>query len=321
MPFSDYWTDTTSEKSSTQTFWLQLLHDVLGVPEPGQFIEFEKPVSLTHKSYIDAFIPLTGTVIEQKSGTVDLDKPIPQSDGLSLTPYEQAKRYRDWLPASQQGQFIIVSNFREIRIHDMETPKAPPSIIPLEEITPEKLAFLVLKDKPLSQEVKLSIEAGKLVRKLYDSLSERYINPNDDTSQKSLNVFCVRLVFLLYAEDSGLFPKSLFHDYLKPRQLVARDALKKLFTVLHQQRHQRDPYLESDLQAFPYVNGGLFKDNNIELPQLDGEPLRIILEDMSEKFNWSGINPTIFGAIFESTLNPETRHSGGMHYTTLENIH
>ena len=76
MPFSEHWHDSTSEKSSTQKFWLQLLHDVLGVPEPGQFIEFEKPVSLKHKSYIDAFIPLTGTIIEQKSSGVDLVKPL-----------------------------------------------------------------------------------------------------------------------------------------------------------------------------------------------------------------------------------------------------
>ena len=319
--FITRWQNKGDEKSDTQSFWNELLHDLLEIDNPTLYIDYEKRVELSHVSFIDAYIPSTRIIIEQKSREIDPSKPQPQSDGTTLTPFEQAKRYYDWLPASERGRYIIVSNFREIRIHDMETPKAPPAIIPLEDITPEKLAFLVLKDKPLSQEVKLSIEAGKLVRKLYDSLSERYINPNDDTSQKSLNVFCVRLVFLLYAEDSGLFPKSLFHDYLKPRQLVARDALKKLFTVLHQKRHQRDPYLESDLQAFPYVNGGLFKDNNIELPQLDGEPLRIILEDMSEKFNWSGINPTIFGAIFESTLNPDTRHSGGMHYTTIENIH
>ncbi len=126
---------------------------------------------------------------------------------------------------------------------------------------------------------------------------------------------------MLYAEDSGLFNKSQFHNYLKTRQNVARDSLKKLFEVLSQKENERDPYLESDLKNFPYIDGGLFEANNIEFPQLDGEPLKIILEEMCEGFDWSKISPTIFGAVFESTLNPETRHSGGMHYTSLENIH
>ena len=170
-------------------------------------------------------------------------------------------------------------------------------------------------------EVQLSVQAGKLVGKLYDALLERYINPDDKESQRSLNIFCVRVVFLLYAEDSGLFAKSQFHDYLKPRELVARNALRDLFIVLNQRPEERDPYLEADLKAFPYINGGLFADNDIELPQLDGEPLRIIIQDMSEGFDCSGISPTIFGAVFESTLNPETRHSSGMHYMSVKNIH
>ena len=170
-------------------------------------------------------------------------------------------------------------------------------------------------------EVELSVRAGELVGKLYDALLERYINPDDKASQRSLNIFCVRVVFLLYAEDAGLFEKGQFHDYLKGRQNVVRDALRKLFEILDQKPESRDPYLESDLEEFPYVNGGLFAEKDIELPQLDGEPLRIILEDMSEGFDWSGISPTIFGAVFEDTLHYRTRHSGGMHYTSIENIH
>ncbi|MBQ9595061.1 MAG: class I SAM-dependent DNA methyltransferase, partial [Synergistaceae bacterium] len=208
-------------------------------------------------------------------------------------------------------------------IYDMETPKAPPRIILLENIEREKdnLTFIAQPGRTLPHEVELSIKAGDLVSKLYDSILERYIKPNDKDSLRSLNIFCVRLVFLLYAEDSGLFTKSQFHDYLKARENTARDSLKKLFAVLNQWPHERDHYLETDLKDFPRVNGGLFEADDIELPQIDGEPLRIILEDMSEGFNWSGISPTIFGAIFESTLNPETRRTGGMHYTSLENIH
>ncbi|MBQ6774012.1 MAG: class I SAM-dependent DNA methyltransferase [Synergistaceae bacterium] len=312
-----------TEKSNTQIFWLGLLRDVLGLEQPENYIEFEKRVELHHMSFIDAYIPSTGIIIEQKSSDVNLDTPIKQSDGSTLTPYEQALRYYYYLPYSQRGRYIITCNFHEIRIYDTETPKAQPRIILCENIEREKdnLAFIVKPERNISHEVELSIKAGELVKKLYDSLLERYINPKDKDSLRSLNIFCVRVVFLLYAEDSGLFAKSQFHDYLKSRENTARDSLKKLFAVLNQWPNERDPYLEADLKAFPCVNGGLFEADDIELPQLDGEPLRIILDEMSEGFNWSGISPAIFGAVFESTLNPETRHSGGMHYTSLENIH
>lgn len=324
--FSERWREKGNEKSDTQKFWLELLHDVCDIERPSLLVEFEKPVALEHRSYIDAYIPSTRTLIEQKSCGVNLDKAIKQSDGQAITPYEQAKRYSDWLPDSQRARWIVVCNFKEFRVYDMEEPKASPEIIKLSSLMQDwhKLSFLVnehVRSAKELQEERLSVKAGELVGKLYNSLFERYINPEDKAAQRSLNVFCVRVVFLLYAEDAGLFEKGQFHDYLKAREISARDVLRKLFAVLSQKPEDRDPYLESDLKEFPYVNGGLFADKDIELPQLDGEPLRIILEDMSEGFDWSGISPTIFGAVFESTLNPQTRHSGGMHYTSVENIH
>ena len=324
--FSQRWQGKGDELSDTQIFWVEFLHDILGIQNPTLYIQFEKRVELSHISFIDAYIPSTGIIIEQKSSGTDLDKPQLQSDGTNITPFEQAKRYYDWLPLSQRGRFIIVCSFQELRIHDMEHPKDAPEIITLEALPAErqKLAFLVDTEKPAPKEileVQLSVRAGELIGRLYDALLERYINPKDKDSQRSLNVFCVRMVFLLYAEDAGLFAKSQFHDYLKAHQNSARDALRKLFAVLSQKPEERDPYLEAELQDFPYVNGGLFAESDIELPQLDGEPLRIIIEEMSEGFDWSGISPAIFGAVFESTLNPETRHTGGMHYTSLENIH
>ncbi len=318
---TDSKTANITEKSDTQIFWLGLLRDVLGIEYPEKYIEFEKRVEIQHMSFIDAYIPSTGIIIEQKGPDVNLDTPLKHSDGSTLTPFEQAKRYYDWLPRSQKGQYIITCNFHELRIYDMETPKAPPTIIMTDKITKDNLAFIVNQGRTLPHEVELSIRAGELVSKLYDSILERYIKPDDKDSLRSLNIFCVRLVFLLYAEDSGLFAKSQFHDYLKSRETTARDSLKKLFAVLNQEADERDPYLEADLKAFPCVNGGLFEADNIELPQIGGEPLRIILDEMSEGFNWSGISPAIFGALFESTLNPETRHTGGMHYTSIENIH
>ncbi|MBQ7197525.1 MAG: class I SAM-dependent DNA methyltransferase, partial [Synergistaceae bacterium] len=189
--------------------------------------------------------------------------------------------------------------------------------------TPRKFQFLVDVNGTTPKDIReeeISLKAGELVGKLYDALKIRYKNPDDKNSLRSLNILCVRIVFLLYSEDSGLFAKSQFHDFLK-KQNNPRRALIDLFEILSQKIEERDPYLDSDLAAFPYVNGGLFEEKNIEIPQLDGEPLEIILRDMSESFDWSGISPTIFGALFESTLNPETRRSGGMHYTSIENIH
>ena len=323
--FVERWLNRGDEKSDTQKFWLQLLRDVLGFERPDELTEFEKRVALEHVSYIDVYIPSTRTVIEQKSFDVNLDKPIPQSDGSTMTPFEQAKRYSDWLPDSERARWIVVCNFQEFRVYDMEKPKAAPTVLRLAELKRDwhKLEFLIDVNavRPNRREVELSVKAGQLVGKLYDALIERYVKPNDKASQRSLNIFCVRVVFLLYAEDSGLFEKNQFHNFLKARELVARNALRDLFDVLNQKVDERDPYLEADLKNFPYVNGGLFEEKNIELPQLDGEPLRIILEEMSEGFDWSGISPTIFGAVFESTLNPETRHAGGMHYTSIENIH
>ena len=265
------------------------------IERPSLMVEFEKPVALEHRSYVDAYIPSTRTLIEQKSNGVNLDNAVKQSDGQVLTPYGQAKRYSDWLPDSQRARWIVVCNFEEFRVYDMEEPKASPEIIKLSSLVENwhKLSFLVnehVRSLKELQEESLSVKAGELVGKLYDSLLERYINPEDKATQRSLNIFCVRVVFLLYAEDAGLFAKGQFHDYLKARKISARDTLRKLFDILSQKPEDRDPYLESDLREFPYVNGGLFADKDIELPQLDGEPLRIILEDMCEGFDWSGIS-------------------------------
>ena len=129
-------------------------------------------------------------------------------------------------------------------------------------------------------------------------------------------------MFCLYAEDAGIFGgRNKFHDYLEQHRAEDRRALISLFQVLDQKPEERDPYLDEDLASFPYVNGGLFADENIEIPRLGEAVIDLILVQASAGFDWSVISPTIFGAVFESTLNPETRRSGGMHYTSIENIH
>ncbi len=175
----------------------------------------------------------------------------------------------------------------------------------------------------VASEMEMSIKAGEVVGQLYDALLKQYKNPSSESSLKSLNKLCVRIVFCLYAEHAGIFGKRLmFHDYLEQfNTRYMHYALRLLFCVLAQKEEERDVYLPNDLAAFPYVDGGLFAGEDIEIPMFTDEIRELLLVKASEDFDWSGISPTIFGAVFESTLNPETRRASGMHYTSIENIH
>ena len=327
--FAADWQGKGYEKGHSQTFWLSLLQKVYGVEEPDKFITFEDQIMLDHTSFIDGFIPSTHVLIEQKSLGKELNKPIKQSDGSLLSPFQQAKRYAAELPYSQRPRWIVTCNFAEFYVYDMERPTGDPEIIKLCDLEKEyyRLQFLVdTGDTNIKKEMEVSLQAGEIVGVLYDALLKQYKAPEAEDTLKSLNALCVRLVFCLYAEDAGIFgSKSMFHDYLRdiPASGI-RKALVELFRILDQKPEQRDKYLADDnpaLAAFPYVNGGLFSDENIEIPPFTEELKALLLEKASGDFDWSVISPTIFGAVFESTLNPETRRSGGMHYTSIENIH
>ncbi len=324
--FSEYWKDRGYEKGESQPFWLSLLRDVLGVEAPEKFITFEEQVRLDHTSFIDGVIPSTHILIEQKGRNKDLRKPIKQSDGTLLTPFQQAQRYSAVLPYSQRPRWIITCNFEEFLVYDMEKPNGEPEQIFVKDLAREyyRLMFIVdTGDDNIRREMEVSIQAGNLVGILYDEILKQYHNPENEESLKSLNKLIVRLVFCLYAEDAGIFGgHSKFHNYIK--SFSARDmrkALIELFKILDTKPQDRDPYEDEQLAAFPYVNGGLFADENIEIPQMNDQIRELLLRNASEDFDWSAISPTIFGAVFESTLNPETRRSGGMHYTSIENIH
>lgn len=327
--FSDFWQGKGYEKGESQSFWLSLLRDVYGVDHPEEFITFEEQVHLDHTSFIDGYIPTTKVMIEQKGLGKDLNKPIKQSDGSLLTPFQQAKRYITELPLSQHPRWVVTCNFSTFYVYDMERPGGEPEEILLKDLEKEyyRLQFLVeTGNEHLQREMEVSIAAGEIVGLIYDAFAKQYADPTSERAMKSLNVLCVRLVFCLYAEDAGIFGhRSMFHDYLtdfEPRQV--RKALVELFRILDTKPEERDPYLQDDnpkLAAFPYVNGGLFADENIEIPPITDEIRTLLLEKASADFDWSEISPTIFGAVFESTLNPETRRSGGMHYTSIENIH
>ena len=325
--FAEHWAGKGYEKGESQIFWTTLLNQVFGIEHPEQFITFEQQVHLDHTSFIDGFIPSTHVMIEQKSLGKDLGAPIKQSDGSLLSPFQQAKRYASELPRSQHPRWIVTCNFAEFWVYDTERPNDEPQKILLKNLEKEyyRLQFLVDEgNEHIRREMEVSFKAGKLVGVIYDKLLEQYLNKDSEATLKSLNILCVRLVFCLYAEDAGLFgSRTAFHDYLV--QYPAKDlrrALIDFFQVLDTPLDQRDPYLDESLKAFPYVNGGLFSnDTHLTIPQFTDDLRTLLLENASADFDWSDISPTIFGAVFESTLNPETRRSGGMHYTSIENIH
>jgi type I restriction-modification system DNA methylase subunit len=326
--FAKKWEGIGYEKGDSARFWLSLLNEVYGIEKPADYIRFEDQVMLDHTSYIDGFIPSTHVLIEQKSIEKDLRKGIRQSDGLILSPFQQAKRYSIELPYDDRPRWIVLCNFKEFHIFDMNKPQSEPEVVFLKDLEDDyyRLNFLVDKeDSYIKKSIQVSIQAGELVGVLYDALLKQYQDPDDEESLKDLNILCVRLVFCLYAEDAGLFGRhNMFHDYMQKfsdNTASFRDALIKLFKILDQEEHERDPYQSDELLAFPYVNGGLFEKENVVIPRIDEEIIDIILNKASADFNWSNISPTIFGGVFESTLNPETRRSGGMHYTSIENIH
>lgn len=342
--FIERWKGRGYEKGESQQFWMDLLQNVLGVPNPVDIISFENQVKLANTSFIDAYIAPTKVLIEQKGLNVDLRKAIKQSDGSLLSPFQQAKRYAAELPVSKHPRWVVTCNFKSFLVYDMENPHGEPEEILLENLEKEyfRLRFLVEDGKAhLQRELEVSIKAGELIGKLYDAFLKQYEETSpipQSTSPKgqgakvggitaadlhSLNVLCVRLVFCLYAEDAGIFSKDQFYHYLiqyKPEQM--RSALKALFTTLDTKIEERDRFLEENLAAFPYVNGSLFHQQpNEDIPRFNEQIADLLLPKASLGFDWSEISPTIFGAVFESTLNPETRRSGGMHYTSIENIH
>ena len=322
--FAERWKGRGYERGESQPFWIDLLTNVFGIETPSDgFITFEDHRMVDASNFIDGRIRSTKVLMEQKSLGKDLRAGIRQSDGSLLNPFQQARRYVVSLPVSEHPRWIVTCNFSEFLVYDMEQPNGEPEQILLENLGKEyyRLMFLVdAKNEHLSKELQVSKEAGEIVGEIYEALLEQY-DDNSPEALRWLNILCVRIVFCLYAEDAGIFNHDQFHDFLARYEAEdMRRALRDLFEVLNTPPEKRSKYLKNDLKAFPYTNGGLFAEE-IEIPQFTEELKQTLLQNASLDFDWSEISPTIFGALFESTLNPATRRSGGMHYTSIENIH
>ncbi|MBQ4199854.1 MAG: hypothetical protein II649_08220 [Kiritimatiellae bacterium] len=334
--FVEHWTFRRgSEKGEDQQFWNSLLGDVLGMEDVASRVQYQLPVPMKGTTkFLDGWIPETRVLIEHKSRGVNLDAPQPGHGGL--TPYEQAAEYDAARPFGEKARWIVTCNFDEFRVYDRAKPLAPPMKVRLGDLPNEahRLAFLVdPKEKAVDRELEISVQAGRIVGDIYDALLEQYeggrVSPRAAAGEDArppdrlaaLNRLCVRLVFCLYAEDAGIFPKDCFRRLVESTPApFLRERLMRLFQTLDTPPDKRSAYLEPELRDFPYTNGGLFRNAaETDIPPLT-EELRKLLAGAS-RFDWRDITPTVFGALFESTLNPATRRAGGMVYTSVENIH
>lgn len=319
---------SNNEQQDTQKFWVDLLINVLGIPSNtiDSFVDFERKV---RGRRIDVFVSDHNFLCEQKSWGIDLDKPEPRNGGME-TPLQQAMWYARHLPYSERPRWVMTCNFGIFRLYDLDNERPEDTVqeFSLEEL-PDSLyllSFLTSNETSrLHKEQQLSIEAGAYVSRLYDALAKQYhhIEEKDERAQeeqRSLNVLITRIIFLLYAEDADLLQShQAFGRYCEGDPAKLRRKLVDLFEAIDTPLDKRDEYMDEDLAAFPYVNGGLFADSSIIVPQMTPEILEAIT-DASQDFDWREISGVIFGGVFEGTLNPETRHAGGMHYTSVENI-
>lgn len=319
---------SNNEQQDTQKFWVDLLINVLGIPSNtiDSFVDFERKV---RGRRIDVFVSDHNFLCEQKSWGIDLDKPEPRNGGME-TPLQQAMWYARHLPYSERPRWVMTCNFGTFRLYDLDNERPEDTVqeFSLEEL-PDSLyllSFLTSNETSrLHKEQQLSIEAGAYVSRLYDALAKQYhhIEEKDERAQeeqRSLNVLITRIIFLLYAEDADLLQShQAFGRYCEGDPAKLRRKLVDLFETIDTPLDRRDEYMDEDLAAFPYVNGGLFADSSIIVPQMTSEILEAIT-DASQDFDWREISGVIFGGVFEGTLNPETRHAGGMHYTSVENI-
>ena len=316
--FVKAWTGRGYEKGEAATFWLQFLRDVLNIADPEKFIQFEMPVS---GGFIDAYLKDTRVIIEQKSLNVKLDDAV----------YQQAKKYDNALNISRKACWIVTCNFQEFMIYDMDKNKSQfkPIKILLADLPKEFHSFdFLIKKRDFVKEKNLSAKAGQVIQKFYLKLKKRYYDPYSRETFESLNKLCVRLVFCLYAESADVFKEhKMFTEYLRKFQndkFSFRSALIELFKTLNTPLEKRSPYLGDDLKDFPYVDGGLFNEEKFDFPNFTPRDRDILFNELCN-LRWQDINPTIFGAVFESVLDlnetDNIRKEHGIHYTAPENIH
>lgn len=333
--FSKDWANASYERGQAQPFWIALLRKVFGVEDAEHYISFEKQVKSTTTHYADGFIKNSRVLIEHKSADVDLNKKYKHGKDM-LTPFEQAKKYDNDVLFDNHARWIITCNFKKFFVYDMNKMGFPHIEIELKNLKRDyrKLKILTetfsssIEDEEIKEKLVAS-KASEFVRKMYDEIKRQ--NKVDKKLLHSLNVFCVRVVFCLYADDSYLFDNRQFRKFVETYSASQlQEKFDHLFIALNTPIEKRPSITDSAIKQFPHVNGGLFADDKDYSTPIIPKSVRSMLlheaenlgkPDSDEKFTWDKISPTNFGCIFESTVDDEVRKSGGMHYTTVENIH
>lgn len=332
------WSGRGYEKGEASSFWIDLFQTVLGLDDAIERLQFEVPIKTLasdSSGFIDVHIPSASTIVEMKSSGVDLAKK-EMRQGRMVTPAEQARDYANGFPYSLRPRYLIACNFEEMWVYDTaRNPLADKPLyrIPLEDLPRQVdvLRFLSGEAKPpevLAREV--SVEAGRIMGRLHEHAERAYGDTSKPSVQHTVSVLLTRLMFLMFAEDAGLLLSAkkdgvrdnlAFRDYVRswsPENLST--GLKVLFDWLDTKPEDRDPYASEKLRAFPYINGGLFREK-IPIPTLDEDFRHTLIVDGCQEFDWSGVSPTVFGSIFEGALSPDHRRANGQHFTTPEAIH
>ena len=303
--FADDWRDAAYEKGETQSFHNALFR-VFGV-QRRSVARYEAHVAkLDNRSgYIDLFWPGV-LIVEQKSAGRDLK-----------AAYAQAGEYFDALRERDRPRYILVSDFRTFELHDLdegETVSFPLADLPAHV---ESFGFILgVQRRTFRDQDPANIEAAELVGRLHDALADAGHGGHD------LERFLVRVVFCMFADDTGVFePRDIFLDFLETR--TGEDGadlgpwLAQVFEVLDTPEGERAATLDEDLARFPYVNGDLF-EGHLRTFSFNA-PMRDALLDAG-RFDWSKLSPAIFGALFQSVMDPAERRAQGAHYTTEKNI-
>ena len=343
IKFVNKWKGRGREDEEYTDFWYDLLNMVYGVENPWECFKKQGKVVIEgqHKR-MDLYVTLSKVVIEQKSLGVDLNKKRKQSNGDELTAMRQARNYYFNLNKPERGDYIMACNFDEFQIQDQNHMEKGIISFHLKDLPDhiDDLEFLIkpvktiVQDEVVIDEESISRTASEFIRTLYSKILYAITNngKRKETPEElhALNVFCVRLVFCLYADDDGIFDDGQFRKFLeKYKWEDLREKFDQLFRRLDiEDKQSIEGTTDKEILEFPYVNGGLFnnKDASYKTPPINFDIYKHIMTaweigTKEKPFHWRFISPTNFGCIFESTLDPEKRDENGMHYTSPENIH
>lgn len=303
VKFQERWKDAANERAEAQIFLYELLRDVYGVDQK-RVATFEKRVHPTsdENGYIDMLWP-GRILIEMKSRGKSLDRA-----------HEQARKYAISIPSDEDlPEYIMVCDFARIRLYNLttdevvefETKDLSKNVKRLSILTDQATKYDLVADR------KLNVEAAYKMAKLHDSLKAYKYEGH------SLEIFLVRILFCLFADHTGIFARGDFYKYIKNSRNDGSDLagrITTLFEVLDTPVNERMTNISEELNGFPYVNGGMFKEV-IKSASFDSKMRDVLLDCCS--FDWSEISPSIFGAMFQSIMDPQKRVELGEQYTPL----